>query len=103
VSGSQQRVPVSFDYAGGTIRALSHPRNAPIEGARARAVTGTSGGGRGLDLYELFDAHPVSGGAFWTAGSGAVFDLASNVLRHTAGPPTRRLPIFPVWCATTKS
>ena len=32
-------------------------------------------------LYELFDAHPVNGGASWRAGSGAVFDLRSNALR----------------------
>jgi hypothetical protein len=31
--------------------------------------------------YELFAAYPHRGGAYWTAGSGAIFDLRSNRLR----------------------
>jgi hypothetical protein len=48
-------------------------------------------------LYELFDAHPVSGGASWTAGSGAIFDLASNALRPDGwtSADAAGLPIFP--------
>jgi hypothetical protein len=48
-------------------------------------------------LYELYDAHPVNGGASWTAGSGAVFDLSSNALRPAGwtSADAAGLPIFP--------
>jgi hypothetical protein len=48
-------------------------------------------------LYELFDAHPVNGGASWHAGSGAVFDLNSNALRPDGwtSADAAGLPIFP--------
>jgi hypothetical protein len=47
-------------------------------------------------LYELFDAHPVDGGARWTAGSGAIFDLSSNALRPAGwtSADAAGLPIF---------
>ncbi len=100
VSGAQQRVPVTFDYDDESDPGpYPIPRNAAVEG-------GSSAGGDrhvlvvDVDnwmLYELFDAHPVNGGASWTAGSGAVFDLASNTLRHDGwtSADAAGLPIFP--------
>jgi hypothetical protein len=46
-------------------------------------------------LYELFYAFPD--GAGWTAGSGAIFDLASNALRPAGwtSADAAGLPIFP--------
>jgi hypothetical protein len=84
VSGSQSRVPVTFDYADESDPGpYPIPGDAPIEGGASAS------GDRHvlvLDrdaqvLYELFDAHPRDGGARWEAGSGAVFDLRSNRLR----------------------
>jgi len=84
VRGNQLRVPVSFYYADESDPGpYPIPPDAPIEG-------GASASGdrhvivvdiENWKLYELFDARPVNGGASWTAGSGAVFDLSSNALR----------------------
>jgi hypothetical protein len=100
VPGSQQRVPVSFDYAAESDPGpYPIPRAAPIEGG-----PGSTGDRHVLivdvanwTLYELFDAHPVNGGASWTAGSGAVFDLGSNALRPDGwtSADAAGLPIFP--------
>ena len=84
VRRGQPRVPVSFDYAGESDRGrYPIPRRAPVEGGRG------SDGDRHVivvdrsrcRLYELFDAHPIDGGARWRAGSGAIFNLRSNRLR----------------------
>lgn len=83
VTGDQPRVPVMFRYANESDPGpYPIPPYAPIEG-------GPNGKGDRhvlvLDkdhciLYELFSAYPqVNGG--WKAGSGAVFDLKSNLLR----------------------
>jgi hypothetical protein len=100
VSGSQGRVPVTFDYADESDPGpYPVPADAPIEG-------GPSGTGDrhvlvvdrdAWKLYELFDAHPVNGGASWRAGSGAVFDLGSNALRPAGwtSADAAGLPIFP--------
>jgi hypothetical protein len=100
VPGRQPRVPVSFDYAdesdGGR---YPIPRRVPVEG------------GRGADgdrhvivvdrarcrLYELFDAHPLNGGARWHAGSGAIFNLRSNRVRPRGwtSADAAGLPILP--------
>jgi hypothetical protein len=48
-------------------------------------------------LWELYAAYPQSGGASWTAGSGATWDLRSNALRPlgwTSGDAAG-LPILP--------
>src|SRR6267154_274256 len=100
VSGSQQRVPVSFAYADESDSGpYPIPPDAPIEGGPS-----ASGDRHVLvvdvdnwKLYELFDAHPVSGGASWTAGSGAIFDLGSNALRPDGwtSADAAGLPIFP--------
>jgi hypothetical protein len=100
VRGSQAKVPVSFYYDDESDAGpYPIPANAPIEG-------GPSGSGDrhvlivDIDnwrLYELFDARPVNGGASWTAGSGAIFDLNSNALRTMGwtSADAAGLPIFP--------
>jgi hypothetical protein len=100
VHAGQAKVPVTFDYADESDPGpYPIPPNAPIEGGSS------SDGDRhvlivDLDawkLYELFDAHPINGGASWHAGSGAVFDLGSNALRPAGwtSADAAGLPIFP--------
>jgi hypothetical protein len=100
VSGSQTRVPVSFDYADESDPGpYPIPADAPIEGGPL------SSGDRHVlvidrddwILYELFAAHPESGGETWSAGSGAIFDLESNALRPAGwtSADAAGLPIFP--------
>src|SRR6201999_3918690 len=47
--------------------------------------------------YELFAAYPKSGGARWTAGSGAIFNLRSDKLRPAGwtSADAAGLPILP--------
>ena len=84
VSSRTQRVPVHFQYADESDRGpYPLPPNVPIEGGRR------SSGDRHVIVvnretcmdYELFAAYPHRGGAYWTAGSGAIFNLRSNHLR----------------------
>lgn len=100
VSGTQGRVPVTFDYDDESDPGpYPVPTDAPVEGG----PNGT--GDRHVlvvdrdrwKLYELWDAHPVNGGASWRAGSGAVFDLGSNVLRPAGwtSADAAGLPVFP--------
>src|SRR5438045_5516216 len=100
VPGTQAKVPVSFDYADESDPGpYPIPPNAPIEGGAQ------STGDRHVlvvdkdnhRLYELFDAHPLDGGASWHAGSGAVFDLGSNALRPAGwtSADAAGLPILP--------
>jgi hypothetical protein len=100
VRGAQPKVPVSFYYDDESdVGPYPIPANAPIEGG----ANGT--GDRHVlvvdvdnwKLYELFDARPVNGGASWTAGSGAIFDLGSNALRPMGwtSADAAGLPIFP--------
>ena len=100
VHGDQAKVPVSFDYADESDPGpYPIPSNAPIEGGPA------SSGDRHVlvvdvdnwKLYELYAAYPQSGGARWTAGSGAVFDLGSNALRPAGwtSADAAGLPVFP--------
>jgi hypothetical protein len=48
-------------------------------------------------LYEMWNAVPVSGGASWSAGSGAIFNLASDSLRPAGwtSADAAGLPILP--------
>jgi len=96
----QRRVRVSFQYAAESDRGrYPIPRRVPMEGGRA------SDGDRHVivmdrsrcRLYELFDAHPVNGGARWRAGSGAIFNLRSNRLRPRGwtSADAAGLPILP--------
>jgi hypothetical protein len=100
VSKRQRRVPVSFDYADQSDRGrYPIPKNVPIEGGRA------SDGDRHVividrdrcKLYELYAAYPQNGGRSWHAGSGAVWRLRSNRLRHRGwtSADAAGLPIFP--------
>jgi hypothetical protein len=70
------------------------PDNALIESGSDRhvIVLDTSG----LKLYEFFNAFRNSDNS-WNAGSGAVFDLESNALRHDSwtSADAAGLPIFP--------
>ena len=99
VPGDQARVRVSFYYGDESDPGpYPIPTSAPIEGGP------DSDGDRHVlvididhrKLYELFDAHPRDDGG-WDAGSGAVFDLASNALRPAGwtSADAAGLPIFP--------
>ena len=100
VSGSQRRVPVSFEYADESDRGrYPIPPRVPIEGGRS------SDGDRHVivvdrsrcRLYELFAAYPRAAGARWEAGSGAIFDMRSNRLRPRGwtSADAAGLPILP--------
>jgi len=100
VRAGQRRVPVSFDYASESDRGpYPIPSNAPIEGGR------NASGDRHVlivdkaacKLYELYDAHPLRGGAAWHAGSGATWNLRSNHLRPVTwtSADAAGLPILP--------
>jgi hypothetical protein len=100
VAGTQPRVPVEFDYADESDEGpYPIPPDAPIEGGddaegdRHVLVVDRDA----WRLYETFSSFPVDGGASWTAGSGAVFDLASNALRPEGwtSADAAGLPIFP--------
>lgn len=84
VGAGQPKVKVAFDYADESDRGpYPIPPGAPIEGGR------NADGDRHVividrascTLYELYDAHPLSGGARWRAGSGAIYDLRRNPAR----------------------
>lgn len=101
VGGGQRKVPVRFGYAGESDRGpYPIPRSAPIEGGRR------ADGDRHVlvvdrdacRLYELFDAHPLAGGARWRAGSGAIFDLRGGDRQRPRGwtsADAAGLPILP--------
>ena len=99
VSGTQGKVPVSFDYDDESDPGpYPIPPDAPIEGGSS------SSGDRHVlivdrdawKLYELFAAYPQTDGS-WHAGSGAVFDLGSNALRPAGwtSADAAGLPILP--------
>jgi hypothetical protein len=99
VAGSQPRVPIHFDYADESDPGpYPLPPDAPIEGGSA------STGDRHVlvvdrdncTLYETFSSYPHPDGS-WQAGSGAVFDLRSNVLRSSGwtSADAAGLPILP--------
>ncbi len=58
-------------------------------------------------LYEMWNSHEYDGGKYWTAGSGAEFNLASNKLRPNGwtSADAAGLPIFPalIKCAEVKA
>jgi hypothetical protein len=100
VKRKQKRVPVSFDYADESDGSrYPIPANAPIEGGP------NADGDRHVlvvdrdrcKLYELYDAHPASGGASWHAGSGAIYNLKRNKLRPKGwtSADAAGLPILP--------
>jgi hypothetical protein len=98
VTANQPKVPVSFDYADQSDPGpYPIPANAPIEGGpngtgdRHVIVVDKSNN----KLYELFAAQKNADG--WHAGSGAIFDLASNELRPAGwtSADAAGLPILP--------
>lgn len=100
VSRHTRRVHVSFHYADQSDRGpYPLPPNVPIEGGP------NSTGDRHVIVvdrdscidYELFKAHPHDGGRYWTAGSGAIFNLRSNHLRPEGwtSADAAGLPILP--------
>jgi hypothetical protein len=100
VGKGRRRIPVSFDYASESDRGpYPLPPNARIEGGR------DADGDRHVivvdrsrcRLYELFAAYPQDGGARWTAGSGATWNLRSNRLRPRSwtSADAAGLPILP--------
>lgn len=100
VDGNQSLVPVSFTYASESDQGpYPVPTDAPIEGGpngtgdRHILMLRTSD----CKLFELYAAYPHNGGASWTAGSGAIFDLSSNALRSDGwtSADAAGLPIFP--------
>ena len=100
VGAGEPRRAVAFDYADESDPGpYPIPANAPIEGGasspgdRHVIAVDTSA----WMLYEMWDAHPLSGGSTWHAGSGAVFDLKTNALRplHWTSADAAGLPIFP--------
>jgi hypothetical protein len=97
-SRSTRRLPVRFQYASESDRGpYPLPHGTAIEGGPAAT------GDRHVIVldrstctdYELFDAHPH--GLFWTAGSGAIFSLASDRLRPAGwtSADAAGLPILP--------
>jgi hypothetical protein len=100
VGKDRPRVPVSFEYASESDRErYPIPPGVPIEGGR------NSDGDRHVivvdrsrcRLYELFAAYPQDGGARWSAGSGAIWNLRSNRLRPRGwtSADAAGLPILP--------
>jgi hypothetical protein len=84
VPGSTRKVRVHFLYASESDRGpYPIPRDVPIEGGP------NSSGDRHVIVidratcvdYELWDAFPHDHGRWWSAGSGAIFDLRSDRLR----------------------
>jgi len=95
VPGSQPLVPITFTAYGDESDPGPYPipLNARVEqGSDAHVLVADSGNCR---LYELFDAHRQGSG--WAAGSGAVFNLASNALRPDTwtSADAAGLPILP--------
>ncbi len=94
VSGTQARVPVTFDYAG-----ESDPGPYPIP-ANPQIEAGSDAHLLIVDkdacyLYELWDTRQVGGQ--WLAGSGAIWNLQSNALRPDGwtSADAAGLPILP--------
>ncbi|OGT27684.1 MAG: hypothetical protein A2Z17_03855 [Gammaproteobacteria bacterium RBG_16_66_13] len=99
VGTGREQVEVAFEYADESDPGpYPLPADPPIEGGP------DSDGDRhvlllSMDecrLYELYAAYPLSDGT-WQAGSGAIFDLRSNLLRPAGwtSADAAGLPIFP--------
>jgi len=99
VNGSQQKVGIVFDYADESDPGpYPVPSDAPIEGGplssgdRHVLVVDTGH----CILYELYSAYPQPDGT-WQAGSGAIFNLASNAMRPATwtSADAAGLPVLP--------
>jgi hypothetical protein len=97
VSGSQPRVPVSFQYRHASDRGpYPIPPDAPIErGTPDRHVLVLDRDA--CRLYELYDARRIAGGRRWRAGSGAIWNLHANHFRPRGwtSADAAGLPILP--------
>jgi hypothetical protein len=100
VPGDQPKVHVRFGYAGESDKGpYPIPKDVPIEGGRK-----STGDRHALivdrdncRLYELYALYPPTNGHGWRAGSGAIWSLRSNRVRHagwTSGDAAG-LPILP--------
>ena len=99
VSGTQAKVPVSFQYADESDPGpYPIPANAPIEGGAS------SSGDRHVlvldrdhwKLYETYSSYPQINGS-WQCGSGAIFSLTTDTIRPAGwtSADAAGLPIFP--------
>ncbi|HEX8074521.1 MAG TPA: hypothetical protein VF545_06025 [Thermoleophilaceae bacterium] len=98
VSRRQKRSKVSFDYADESDKGpYPIPKDVPIEGGRQ-----SDGDRHALivdryrcKLYELYSLYPAGDG--WRAGSGAIWSLKSNKVRHAGwtSADAAGLPILP--------
>lgn len=95
VPPDQPRVPINFTEYGDESDPGPYPvpSDAPVEGGSDAHVLVTAMGE--CKLYEMYHAH--YNGSGWDAGSGAVFDLRSNVLRPDTwtSADAAGLPILP--------
>lgn len=99
VPGTQPGIEATFDYADESDPGpYLIPLNAPIEGGpssegdrHALAIDSDN-----CILYELYSAYPQDNGT-WEAGSGAIFDLNSHVLRPDGwtSSDAAGLPVLP--------
>jgi hypothetical protein len=99
VAATQPRVPITFTEYGEESDPGPYPvpPNAPVEGAGVEGDQHVLVLQRGrCKLYELYRARRRGSG--WEAGSGAVFDLRSNVLRPEGwtSADAAGLPILPL-------
>jgi hypothetical protein len=110
VPSSQPDVPVHFHYKSQSDKGpYPIPPDAQIEGGPNakgdRHVLVLQQGA--CTLYEMWDAYPINGGQSWRAGSGAIFHLDSNKLRHNGwtSADAAGLPILPalVKCAEVQA
>ncbi len=94
VPASQPRVSVSFNSSQNDAGPYPIPPNALVESGSDQHVIVVDEGN--CKLYELWAAALQSNGS-WTAGSGAVFDLNSNIMRPSGwtSADAAGLPILP--------
>ncbi len=97
VPGSQLKVPITFTEYGDESDPGPYPvpANAPVEYGDDHHVLVLNAGE--CKLYEMYHAQKDPNGAGWFAGSGAVFDLRSNLLRpqYWTSADAAGLPILP--------
>jgi hypothetical protein len=99
VPGNQPKIPISFTYTNESDPGpYPIPPTAPIEGGSQssgdRHVIVVESGT--CNLYEMYASYPQQNGS-WKAGSGAVWNLASNVLRLSSwtSADAAGLPMLP--------
>lgn len=94
VTSATPRSPVSFTWPEeSNVGPYPIPASPKIEGGSDRHILMIDT--KACRLWELFAAH--KGGGNWSAGSGAIFNLRSNALRHNGwtSADAAGLPIYP--------